>query len=263
MTSLADQLSACPLFSRLTPSQLEGVAKSSRLMRFRAGELVFREGQPCEGFYVVAAGTVRVYKIAPDGRERTLHVVRPPHSLAEAAMFGNESQGYPAFAEAIEEAEVILVYREPFLRMLQTQPDCAVLMFESLARWLHRLLDQLETETFLNARAKLAHYLLREARKQGAFGRESGARVRSPARSGARVRSPARSGAQTPATGACRVELRLAKKGIASQLGMAPETFSRALADLESRGLIRPDGRRIEIPDAAMLESLLLGDAAE
>ncbi len=229
MPTLADQLRACPLFSQLTPSQLDAVARFSRLVHVRAGEMIIRETQPCEGFYVVAGGTVRIYKIAPDGRERTLHVVRPPQSFAEAAMFGG--QAYPAFAEAIEDSQVILVRRDPFLRMLREQPDCSLLLFESLSRWLHRLLDQLENESFLNARAKLASYLLREARRQTG-----------------------------KAAGTAEIELTLAKKDVASQLGMAPETFSRAQADLESRGLIRPTGRRIKIVDVAAVESLLLGE---
>jgi len=229
MPTLADQLKSCPLFSQLTPSQLDAVARFSRLVHVRAGEMIIRETQPCEGFYVMAGGTVRIYKIAPDGRERTLHVVRPPQSFAEAAMFGG--QAYPAFAEAIEDSQVILVRREPFLRMLREQPDCSLLLFESLSRWLHRLLDQLENESFLNARAKLASYLLREARRQTG-----------------------------KAAGTAEIELTLAKKDVASQLGMAPETFSRAQADLESRGLIRPTGRRIEIVDIAAVESLLLGE---
>lgn len=225
MAAHSTELSRCPLFARLAPLELERVAGISRGLRVRAGELIFRDGQPCEGFYVVVAGAARLYKIAPDGRERTLHIVRPPHSFAEAAMFGHDA--YPAFAEALEDSQLVLVQRDPFLRILREHPDCAVRMFESLSQWLHRLLDQLENETFLNARSKLASYLLRESRRQG--------------------------------TG--KIELPLAKKDIASQLGMAPETFSRAQADLESHKLIRVAGRQIEVPDAARLEALLLGEA--
>ncbi len=228
MAEYTDRLGRCPLFARLAPLELERVAGISRAVRCRSGELLFRDGQPCDGFYVVVAGAMRLFKIAPDGRQRTLHIVRPPHSFAEAAMFGHDT--YPAFAEAIEDAQLILVRREPFLRILREHPDCAIRMFESLSQWLHRLLDQLENESFLNARAKLASYLHREARRHGCV------------------------------EGPCTLELTLPKKDIASQLGMAPETFSRAQADLESRGLIRPAGRQIEIPDAAALERLLLGE---
>ncbi len=228
MGKLSIELSRCPMFERLAPLEIERIANSSRGIRFGTGDLVFRDGQPCEGFYVVLEGAVRVYKIAPDGRQRILHIVRPPNSFAEAAMFGDDA--YPAFAEAIEDSHLVLVYREPFLRILREHPDCAVRMFESLSRWLHRLLDQLENETFLNARAKLASYLLREARRRG------------------------------PSTGRCRVELAVPRKDIASQLGMAPETFSRAQSDLESRGLIEVNGRHVTISDVATLERLLLGE---
>jgi len=174
---------------------------------------------------------VRVYKIGPDGRERTLHVVRPPYAFAEAALFGPGV--FPAFAVALEQSRLIRVHREAFFRMLREQPESAMRVFESLSGWMRELLDQLENETFLNARAKLGNYLLREARRQ----RVSGART--------------------------QIELSDRKKDIASQLGMAPETLSRALADLETRRLIRSHGRRIDMLGIDALEALLMGDDAD
>lgn len=221
-------LALCPLFTNLGPAELARVAEVSRALAVRAGDLVFREGQACEGFYVVVQGGVRLYKLAPDGRERTLHIARPPYAFAEAVTFGTGA--YPAFAAATEESRLILVRRLPFLRMLEDQPDVAVRLLGSLSTWMHRLLDQLDAETFLNARAKLASYLLREARRQ--------------------------SHDQTPSR---IVELEQTKKDVAAQLAMAPETLSRALAYLEGNGLIRSAGRRIEILDAPGLDDLLWG----
>lgn len=228
MTELMSGLASCPLFGRLKPAQLQRVVEISRLLTLAADQVLFREGDPCHGLYVVCLGSVRLFKIGPDGRERILHVVHSPGSFAEAALFG--SGRYPAHAAATEPSELILVRREPFLRMLREQSDFSIRLFESLSRWLHRLLDQLENETFLNARAKLANYLLREVRRQG------------------NLRS------------SYRLTLAQPKKDVAAQLGMAPETYSRAQADLESRGLIRAVGRHIEIRDTAALERLLLGE---
>lgn len=228
MTELAKELARCPLFDQIGERPLRRLAESSRLIKRRKDEIIVHEGSPCEGFFVLTEGLVRVYKLAPDGRERTLHIVRPPHSFAEAALF--HTGGYPAFASAMEESRLILVPREPFLQMLENEPESAVRMFESLSVWMHRLLDQLETETFLNARAKLASYILRELRRQ-----------------------PAK-------TDAARLRLTAAKKEIASQLGMAPETFSRAQADLEARGLILVSGRNIDVPDLSGLEEVVVGD---
>jgi CRP/FNR family transcriptional regulator, dissimilatory nitrate respiration regulator len=226
MAQLETDLQACPLFASLGPAELERVARNSRSVRAPAGTLVFRDGQPFDGFYVVAEGCVRIYKVAPDGREHTLHIVRPPRSFAEAALFAD--RGYPAFAEAIEDSRLVLVRRDPFLALLREEPGIGIRMLESLSQWVHRLVDQLEAEAFLSARARLAAYLLREARKSGA------------------------------SAGACRLTLSLPKKDIASQLGMAPETYSRAQGDLESRGLIRTSGRQVEIPDLGELEESIL-----
>lgn len=228
MSGLASQLARCPLFGGLTPEELAQVAQASRVVTLQAGGMLFRDGSPCEGFYIVLKGGVRVFKLGPDGRERILHVVREGQSFAEAAMFGPGA--YPAFAAAAEDSRLILVRREPFLRMLRAQPDTCLRLFESLGRWLRRLLDQLDSQTFLNARAKLANYLLREARRQNAGGP------------------------------GCRIELKQPKKDVASELGMVPETFSRALADLEQRGLVLASRRSVTLRDPQALEALLLCD---
>lgn len=223
------QLKDCPLFERLAADEHETLGRVTREFQLAQGHLVFRQGEPCEGFYVVLAGAVRVYKLAPDGRERTLHVVRPPHAFAEAAIFGSGT--YPAFAETLDDSRLVCVLREPFIKLLRSRPEVAMRVIESMGLWMHRLLDQLENETFLNARAKLASWLVREGRRQQAAGQS-----------------------------ASDILLQRPRKDIASELGMAPETFSRAQADLEGRGLIRPVGQKtITLLDPEGLENLLLG----
>jgi len=228
MPELAVHLSRFPLFGGLTSQELAQVAKISRTISISAGDILFHEGRPCEGLFLVLQGGVRVFRLSPDGRERILHVVRPGQSFAEAAMFGPGA--YPAFAAATENSRLILVRREPFLRILRAQPETCLRLFESLSRWLRRLLDQLDSQTFQNARARLANYLLREARRQNVKGRDG------------------------------RVELKQPKKEVASELGMVPETFSRALADLEQRGLIRASRRTVILQDPDAMEVLLLGE---
>jgi DNA-binding transcriptional regulator YhcF (GntR family) len=44
---------------------------------------------------------------------------------------------------------------------------------------------------------------------------------------------------------------------------MVPETFSRALADLEQRGLIRASRRTVVLQDQDALEALLLGEGRD
>lgn len=221
-----ETLARCPLFSLLPPADLQEVARVAAERTFRKGALAFREGEPCEGFFVVSQGSVRLYKVSPDGRERTLHIIRPPHSFAEAAIFSDG--GYPAFAEATSDARLVLVPREPFLRLLRQRPSLSAGLFRSLSQWLHVLLDQLEVETFLNARARLATWLLREL--------------------------------EGHADGGARVRLQQSRKALALQLGMAPETLSRIQSEFEEAGLIRPFPRQIEVVSRSGLRDVVLGE---
>lgn len=230
MPNRSEILARCPLFSLLPPADLEQVARAASERAVRRGALIFREGDACEGFFVVAQGSVRIYKVSADGRERTLHVIRPPHSFAEAAIFSDD--GYPAFAEATSDTRVVLVAREPFLRLLEARPSLSGGLFRSLSQWLHVLLDQLEVETFFNARARLATWLLREVEAQGE-GRGDGARVK----------------------------LQQSRKAIAQQLGMAPETLSRIQSEFEDARLIRAFPRQIAVIDRRGLRDVVLGDA--
>lgn len=220
-----ETLARCPIFSLLPPADLARFAEVSQARSARKGSIIFRDGDPCEGVFVVTAGAVRIYKVAADGRERTLHLVKAPEAFAEAALF--LESGYPAFAEALADTSLVVVPREPFLRLLVERPASTLGMFRSLSQWTHRLLDELEAETFLNARARLATWLLRELKRQAG---DAGTRVK----------------------------LLHPRKEIALQLGMAAETFSRIQADLESRGLIRSAARHVDVLDRDALHDIVL-----
>ena len=225
MAVAPEALARCPLFASLDARHLAVLAASCQERSFSKGAALFREGDPAEGFFIVSSGAVRVFKIASDGRERTLHVIYPPHAFAEVAVF--DAQGYPAFASALSDTRVVLVPRRPFLALLDEQPGAARQLIQSLSHWMHRLLDQLEAEAFLNARARVATWLLRELDRQGA--------------------------------GARSVPLAQSRKDLALQLGVAPETFSRIQGELEEKGAIRAGRGQIEVLDRDALRDAILG----
>ena len=44
---------------------------------FSAGELLFSEGEPCNGLYIIARGKIRIFKTSMSGREQVLGGKRP------------------------------------------------------------------------------------------------------------------------------------------------------------------------------------------
>jgi CRP-like cAMP-binding protein len=65
MRALDELLTEVPLFEGMSDPELELLAGCASNVRFREGELVFREGQPADTFYVVRHGTVALETFVP------------------------------------------------------------------------------------------------------------------------------------------------------------------------------------------------------
>ena len=216
----ADALRRTPLFSTLPDEDLRWVASTAVPRRFGRKEPLFREGDPVEGFYVVASGKVKVFKLSEEGKEQVLHVVGPGQTFAEAALF--EGGSYPAHAETLAETEVLLLPKRAFLELLEKRPAVAVRMLGSLSRWLRQMTSLVEDLSLRDVEARLLLFLSEELHVRGI-----------PLRDGATL------------------ELPFSKNVLASRLGTAPETFSRALKKLQEEGRIDVRGKRIRIVSAS------------
>ena len=77
-----------PIFSGLTETQLEFLTARIVEKKYGSGEIIFSEGDPCAGLYIVQAGNVRIYKSAASGREQVLAIEGPGSSIAELQIDG-------------------------------------------------------------------------------------------------------------------------------------------------------------------------------
>jgi len=218
----ADVLRKTPLFATLSEDDLRWVASIAVPRRFGKKESVFREGDAVEGFYVVASGKVKVFKLSEEGKEQVLHVLESGQSFAEAALF--EGGVYPAHAETLAETETLLLQKRPFLELLEKHPKVAIRMLGSLSRWLRQMAGLVEDLSLRDVEARLLLFLSGELQARGI-----------PLRDGATL------------------ELPFSKNVLASRLGTVPETFSRALKKLQEEGRIDVRGKRIRIVSAASL----------
>jgi CRP/FNR family cyclic AMP-dependent transcriptional regulator len=98
--SVADELKRTALFSALSAVELQSLAACTIIRSYASGELVFSEGAPCVGLYIVYKGRVRIFKTSPSGREQVLAVEGPGSSIAELPVF--DGGPYPASSAAVE-----------------------------------------------------------------------------------------------------------------------------------------------------------------
>ena len=60
-------LGQCPLFRALNPKLLPQLLKAAEVVSFSPGEVMVRQGEPAELFYVLVHGEAAISAVGPDG----------------------------------------------------------------------------------------------------------------------------------------------------------------------------------------------------
>jgi len=112
-----------PVFRELPAPRLESLLAEAQLLKVPAGSVLFDASQPCRGFPLVLEGTVRVAKLAPNGREILLYRVEPGQGciLSGGCLLGHSD--YTARGIAEQEVTLLSIPPAPFQElMLQAEP---------------------------------------------------------------------------------------------------------------------------------------------
>lgn len=159
-TVLLGTLRRSKIFGALSADDLQQVADGCVFKTLEKGATLFREGDPAEGFYILQTGSIKVYRLTPDGREQIIHVFRPLESFAETVLATQKT--YPANAVALEGAQVILVQKRHFLDLLARKPQLALLMLASMSLHLKHLVTSLQDIKGRQIESRLATWLLQQ-----------------------------------------------------------------------------------------------------
>jgi len=211
------------LFADLDENELSFLVNRIAWRRFRAGEMIFSEGDPCPGLWVIESGKVKVFKSAASGREQVLTFEGPGGSFAELPVF--DGGNYPASTTAVVDSALLFVSKEDFRLLCLRFPEVALKVLRVVGRRVRELVSIIEELSFSTVRRRLASLLLRLVR--------SGERT---AR-GVEVVLPA------------------SQQELAAQIGTVRELVSRGLSRLQAEGIIAINGRTITIRNLKALES--------
>ena len=74
MKTIMDTIGFVPLFQGLDRENLEEIALVCERRTVKKGEMIFTDGDPCNGFYVVETGKVKIFKLSFMGKEQILHI---------------------------------------------------------------------------------------------------------------------------------------------------------------------------------------------
>jgi CRP/FNR family transcriptional regulator, cyclic AMP receptor protein len=224
----AKTLAQVGLFTGLSEAELTFLAQRAVARKFSAGEIVFSEGDPCTGMYVVETGHIRIFKTSAGGREQVLSIDGPGGSVAELPVF--DGGNYPASVSAVEDATLLFISKKDFQALCLTHPQVALKVLRVVGARLRKLVGIIEELSFTTVRNRLAAFLVRLAQREGVRSAE-----------GIEVTLPA------------------SNQELAAQIGTVRELVSRNLSRFQSEKLIQMDGRRIVIANLKALEAELEG----
>jgi CRP-like cAMP-binding protein len=210
-------LKLLPYFKSLDDEQLAHLSHALIERTLDKDEIVFVEGEPCLGLYLVREGCVKIYKLSSEGREQILSYVRPGGSFNEVAVFDGGPN--PANAIATEPTKVWILSRQATLETIERYPRVALAVIHNLGARLRHLVTLVEDLSLRQVSARLAKLLLETATSE----------------------------APQPLT----------QQEMAARLGTVREVIGRSLRQLEARGLIRVERGKIVILDRDGLEKML------
>lgn len=191
-----------------------------------AGRCFIAEGEPAESFFNITAGTVKLYKLLPDGRRQITGFAGPGHFLGLAV-----SSTYAFSAEAIEPVRFCRFSRPKLRSLLVDFPKLERRLLEVAATELVAAQEQMLLLGRKTAKERLASFLLMQT-AQGAPGVEPSAHVTLP----------------------------MTRGDIADYLGLTIETVSRTLSRLRADRLIDiPNASGVVLRNRAALEQLAGG----
>ncbi|MDF2803329.1 MAG: hypothetical protein K0S61_3232 [Anaerocolumna sp.] len=197
-----------PIFTTLNHEDLIKISEVIEHREFKKGEALFHIGDAVNSIIIMNVGSVKAYKYTPDGREQILYVFSDGDFLGEQYLLSNQKAGYTV--EALEKVKVCMLSKSQFYQLLTLHPDMGVKIIEELGIRMSKLENTLQSMGVRSVDARISSLLLDFSSKYGDKTKE-----------GILIRLP------------------LSREGMANYLGIARETVSRKLIQLENEGLIR------------------------
>ncbi|MCL1979675.1 MAG: Crp/Fnr family transcriptional regulator [Proteobacteria bacterium] len=219
MQKKSELLATSLLFNGLPAEQLQKIVGIAVGKHYPKGATIFHEGDPGIGFYLVASGKVKVFKMSSDGKEQILHIFGPGEPFGEVPVF--HGTPFPANATTLVDTKVYFFPRHEFVDLMTNTPSLALNMLAVLALRLRRFAAQIEGLSLKEVPGRLAahlRYLMDEQNRRD------------------------------------KVVLDIPKGQLASLLGTSAETLSRIFGKMADDGLIRVEGKTIVILDPERLQ---------
>lgn len=206
-------------FSGIAPEARQLLAQGRMQQAVHRHQAIVHKGQPVSGAYVVLAGRLRVFTIAPNGTEATLYLIEPGETCVLALNCLFNDLLYPAWVQAEVASSVAIIPGAVYRRLFETEAGIREFTVKTLATLVYRLMAELEQVHGSHHRQRLAQLILHRAASDGT--------------------------------------LNMTQQQIAGHLGTTREVVARLMQDFVARGFVRTARGSVSIKDLFALRQVV------
>ncbi|MDE3091091.1 MAG: Crp/Fnr family transcriptional regulator [Chloroflexota bacterium] len=211
-------LSVVPYFAVLDAATLAVVARTAIRRVYEPGQVVFLEGEPGTGLYVVESGWLKAIKTSSAGREQVMRFVGPGEVFNEVGVLVGSLNLVTIIA--LEPAALWIIQRKTILQLMDERPGLARIVAQNLAERTLHLIRLVEDLSLRSVESRLARLLLENATEDEVQRRRWTTQAE-----------------------------------MASRLGTVPDVLNRALRNLVEQELIAVERHQIKILNRKGLEA--------
>ncbi len=129
------ELREVPLFSEMDEQEVDGIRSIMEEMKFKPGQVIIREGDVGDLFYVITEGHAEVIIRDADGSDVVLHEAGPGDFFGELSMLTNQPRS--ARVRAVDPLTTLVLERDEFFNFLRTHTHAAIDVLVELGGRLH------------------------------------------------------------------------------------------------------------------------------
>ena len=201
-------------FDELPEAVLKDIAAHTQLREYERGDVLFWESDPCAGMHIIETGSVKLYRISPQGRQYIISVMTEGATCNEVPAFDGGTN--PVNVEALETSRVWLIESARLRELVVSNPEFALKILNKFGQNLRNLVRKVSEMAFYQVTNRLARLIT-----------------------------------ELPAED---TRPHWTQEQLAARLGTVREVVARSLKELEKSGAIRMEDRRIQIMDQEILQ---------
>ncbi|WEG12065.1 Crp/Fnr family transcriptional regulator [Pullulanibacillus sp. KACC 23026] len=219
-------LKSIPIFSELTTYELAQVETISILRDYEKKSYIFMEGEKREAVYFIQKGTIKTFKLDSNGKEQLISLLYPGDMFPHVGFF--DDSPYPATAEAVVKAQLVMIQIEEFNALLIERPGIALKVMKILGQKIQALTQRIQELISDDVYHRTVNTLIRLASESDRS--EDGMLI---------LNAP------------------ITNQDFANMVGSSRETINRIFNQFKKEGLLEINKRKIKIIDLEGLKQTL------